>query len=1316
MQLNIRQKIVLLVGGPTTLVFVAVMFWILGSNERQARRLAEVELATEVREAAAQFEGFLVRAARVADVAARFMEVAPELGEAQLYDLLEADVEVHSQIYGSAIAFEPGTVPGRPGLFAPYVFRDRGTGETTRINIDETVYDWYRDEQWEWWHLPRRTGRGEWTRPYFDEGAGDVLMVTYSAPFERSGAFAGVTTVDLDLEELGDELAEILGGARNYYILDADGTVVLSPERADLLTRPIRDLGTDESETAELFAADGTLVADSLLRPEPALYAAAPVSTTGWYLIGYRPEAGATPDLAGRQRTVQLAFLSGLAAMLATLLFVASRVRGRERQLELSRDETVAEVLESVPDAMIVVGPDGRIARLNEQMVRMFGYARDEVEGMLVHQLLPERFRAAHHHHLTSFFRDPGAREMGSGLQLVGRTRDGRELPIEVGLSSFREPAGVRAVAAIRDVTARREQEDRLRKLNQAVEQGSSMVIITDLEGRIDYVNRRFTEVTGFSVDEVRGRDPKTLKADVHDEDFHARMWEELSRNHVWQGELCNLKKDGSSYWVQASIAAVRDDKGRITHYIGIEEDITEDREIRREIERQERRYRTVLANIPGAVYRCAHDEDWTMRFLSDQIEDLTGYPAADFVDNAVRTYDSVIHPEDRKRVAAEVAEAIGRREPWNIRYRVVHRSGETRWVGERGRASAADGADSDGWLDGVVVDLTQEVEMEGRLQSAMRAAEEANRAKSDFLSNMSHELRTPLNGVLGYAQILERDEALRDRHQANVQSILHCGEHLLSLINDVLDLSKIEAGRMEIHDEPLEVAGLVRRVSDIVSQRAAEKGLNLTVDVADEVPAAIVADRAKLRQILINLLGNAVKFTEEGAIGLRVGVRNGSRVVFRVEDSGVGMTEEELAVVFDAFRQAEGGRKSGGTGLGLAICTRLAEHMGGELTVESEPGRGSVFTLDLPLREADPGSVSDATPSEVARGSTLAPGRRPVVLVADDLQVNRDVLEQLLTDIGFAVETVDDGDVALERAGEGAYDLILMDVQMPRMSGTQAVARMREMPGLADLPIIAVTASVFPEFRREALAAGFTDFLGKPFHLDQLLALLHRHLDVEWVESDGGRVSQPSPPARGTETRSPDTPAGGLDAVEGLDVGGAVAMLGSRALWEQVLRDFAWGEAPGMPAAIARHLREGNTDAAIRVAHSLKGLAGTVGIRRVQTLAGEIEEALRAQETWEVIEPVRSALAVELDRLVDAVRPWVGDAPDGNTESEAITAPELSSTARAELVAALGVLDLASVARLAEVAGAGSAWAGAVRTAAEAMDVERLHALIPPE
>ena len=385
------------------------------------------------------------------------------------------------------------------------------------------------------------------------------------------------------------------------------------------------------------------------------------------------------------------------------------------------------------------------------------------------------------------------------------------------------------------------------------------------------------------------------------------------------------------------------------------------------------------------------------------------------------------------------------------------------------------------------------------QLEEASSAAEAANRAKSAFLANMSHEIRTPMNAVLGMAHLMRRD-GVSAQQAERLDKIDHATQHLLAIINDILDISKIEAGKLTLEQAPVDVREILQGVTSLLDERIRSRGLVLLLE-SDDFPECYLGDPTRITQSLINYVGNAIKFTEQGSITLRAkrlaDDESSATLRFEVEDTGIGITPEIRASLFDAFKQADNSttRKYGGTGLGLAITRHLAQIMGGDAGVDSQPGHGSCFWLTLRLEKNKAFLPSTATEQDQPIETELARLAGWRILVAEDEPINQEIAHELLTDVGVIVDVADNGRQALEMAATNPYDLILMDMQMPEMDGLEATRQIRLLPGKKNLPIVAMTANAYAEDRERCRLAGMTDFLSKPVDPDLLFATLLRHL-----------------------------------------------------------------------------------------------------------------------------------------------------------------------------------------------------------------------------
>jgi PAS domain S-box-containing protein len=490
----------------------------------------------------------------------------------------------------------------------------------------------------------------------------------------------------------------------------------------------------------------------------------------------------------------------------------------------------------------------------------------------------------------------------------------------------------------------------------------------------------------------------------------------------------------------------------------------------------------------------------------------MLGYDADGFAaleENWMR----LIHPEDREKVENPWHESrAGWIQRFEIEFRMQAKEGDWRWILRRGKVVERDAKGHAIRLVGTHVDITERKQAE-QDRVARDVAEAANRAKSIFVANMSHEIRTPMNAILGFAQVLKKDPALTPRQAEYLEIISRSGSHLLQLINDILDISKIEAGRIDLKPASFCLHDLLWDVEMTFRSRVEEKGLQLLVEWDDLVPSHAKADEGKLRQVFVNLIGNALKFTDVGGIAVRVRaepVEEGDssekgriRLIAEVEDTGHGIDSADIDRIFDVFHQAERGLKAGGTGLGLAICRRFVEMMGGKIAVRSEEGKGSCFRFDVLMEPVDEVFIEHEK-SMTRQVIGLQPGTGPIrILIVDDVKHNRDLLREILNPVGFELAEAGNGVEALAQVESHAPHAIFMDMRMPVMDGYEATRRIKQHEAWKSIPVIALTASAFDEYKDEVMATGADAYLRKPFRTEELFETLGKCLPLQYLYTE---------------------------------------------------------------------------------------------------------------------------------------------------------------------------------------------------------------------
>ena len=575
------------------------------------------------------------------------------------------------------------------------------------------------------------------------------------------------------------------------------------------------------------------------------------------------------------------------------------------------------------------------------------------------------------------------------------------------------------------------------------------------------------------------------------------------------------IRPNHSIRWIYAQILLVRDEAGNPLRFIGFADDITERKQAEEALKNSERKFKGAFDTI--AVGMCLISIAGGFLEVNTALCQILGYSESELL--SCRWQDIVYQEDQRQELEFANRMYAGEQVGYQLEQRFVCQDGTVVWG--LSSISLMRGTQQDPlYLIAQVTDITERKQAEIALQYAKEAAEAANRAKSTFLANMSHELRTPLNGILGYAQILQRYKDCTPKQKEGLVIIQQCGEHLLTLINDILDLSKIEASKLELYPDDFNFPTFLQGIGEIFRLKAVQKSIHLTYLVSNQLPTTVHADEKRLRQILMNFLSNAVKFTDIGSVTFKVGrIANGSwliangqeqlamnneqlaisKIRFQVEDTGIGITNEQLAKIFLPFEQVgDRSRHAEGTGLGLAITQKLVSLMGSQIFVESTPGVGSRFWFDLNLPVAS--NPIKSTSINSADNTIGYQGQKRKILVVDDHWGNCAVLINILEPLGFELFEASNGREGIEKAVEFQPDLIITDLVMPVMDGNQMTKQLRQLPQFQDTIILAISANAFEVDRQKSLEAGCNNFLPKPVHAEDLLTTIKYYLNLSWI------------------------------------------------------------------------------------------------------------------------------------------------------------------------------------------------------------------------
>ena len=1069
----------------------------------------------------------------------------------------------------------------------------------------------------------------------------------------------------------------------DYMVEDANAKLESSPMPLSATASSLNDLLRARTDVQEAMQAGTALTINQSYASVPYTVSLLPIldidNRLAGYLISY-----AQDQVIAKFRQEYFILLVYAALLLSLIFALVWRLRLRGQALGKAKQNLEA-MNNALAEGVFTLDFDGRITMVNPAACAILGYDENALLGQDAHSLLhrgPEQG-------VISKTSCPFSLQVKQGLPHDGEeyflTKDGRLLTVEVASRPvFHEKRAAGSVIAFHDITARKKIEAALRhseeigrQLTTAVEQSPVSVMITGPQGTIEYVNAKFTEKTGYSLAEAMGQNPRILKSGLMPDELYRNLWQTIKSGHVWKGELHNRRKDGTLYWESVSISPIRDDHGRITHFIALKEDITEQIRMEEELRENEFIQRTLMESLPvGVMIIDAGSKK--IELVNPFAAALIGAEASQITGNISHSY--LCPAETTAKPVGNAGQTTGNTDSLLIRADGSHIPvlNTIRKVPIKGQQKLLE----------CFIDIRERKRVETALIAAnkqletainqakimARKADEANQSKSAFLANMSHEIRTPMNAVLGMMHLALRT-GLTDQQRDFIGKAEQSAKSLLGILNEILDFSKIEAGRLDLEQVEFSLHEVLDNLITVISVRLHTKDIEFIVAIHHDVPARLVGDPMRLGQVLINLAGNAAKFTETGEIRVTVTLDkmlpdNRVRLRFNVLDTGIGLDPVQIEGLFTPFTQADPSttRQFGGTGLGLSISQRLVHLMGGEIQVESALGKGSLFsfealftialeqqaikppalhakrvlvadnrqparralvehllTLGMQYGEAASGAeaitaiktaveqnepydlvlLDQAMPvmdgiaaaeaimaeqslipppdiillatlrqqealADANKGRELPVLTKPVtlntlstllhrlesrgekpspqpagqksgqerhfakgrVLLVEDNDFNQLVAQGILENAGLDVTVAGNGAEAVSRVMAEAFDLVLMDIQMPVMDGFEATRRIRECPQYRGLPIIAMTAYATPEERQRIIAAGMDDHVAKPIDFTVLFTALCR-----WLAPGEGQCPLPftlaaTPGLPALETSDGQTATGGSTVI----------------------------------------------------------------------------------------------------------------------------------------------------------------------------------------
>ncbi len=949
----------------------------------------------------------------------------------------------------------------------------------------------------------------------------------------------------------------------------------------------------------------------------------------------YIAPASAEQALITGLSPVTLSLIVAIVISLIFILLITAFFLNRHFELvsQITASQTkLQKIFDATVDAMIMVNNHGRIMSINATAKALFDYQPHELTKQDITILFNDHCKQDARQLIDNIIANPPTAE-AQYYEFEGLTQTGQSFPIDISINPVKLNTGTQFVCIIRNISERKRNEmalrDNMARTAAIIDTVLDGVFTINQFGIVQSMNPAAEKIFGYYTGEVEGHNISMLIPSAHrgKHDQYIQAYLDGQDNGIIGAirELNGQHKDGTIFPVELSVNTFY--LSNELYITGVVRDITARKQAEQELNQHRDNLQELVAlattEIKAIVQTAVNavlttDEHGIMHLFNPAAELIFGWKAEDAIGQNI----SILIPElstKKTCLIGQGREVLARKKDgtaFPAHIAVGHQE-----LGEGKQFFVA-----------FIADITEQKQAEKELLDAKNNAEQAARTKSNFLANMSHEIRTPMNAIIGFSEIILQDPDLKDSSKQHLNTILNSGKNLLGIINDILDFSKIEAGKINLESVCFHLANTIDDTLRTLEFKAAEKDLTIDVNIANDISTRVTGDPTRLRQVIINLVGNAIKFTRSGNINLDIAPANADDFLqFSIRDTGLGMSPEQVEAVFHAFSQAESStrRRFGGTGLGTTISKQIIELMEGEIWVDSTLGVGSTFHFTARLPEAMNDAECLFEGGNINHTHYQSP-RTFDVLLAEDIAANATLATLRLEQQGHKITWVENGQLAVQAYEQGAYDLILMDVQMPELDGLDATKRIRQIEQKTNrhTPILALTASIMKEDQALCINAGMDAVVGKPINFDELLSTMET-----FVPTDKGLSSDPQPiaPMKDIAVDIDFSPTSHY-----IDIEDGLSTWQDPPLYAQSLISFSQDRANSAHEMITL-LNHGDIEAARAIAHSLKGLAGNLAITSIAQQATRIDDSLKDNIIPKALEEL-STLANTLQKTTTAI------------------------------------------------------------------------------